>query len=455
MSQRQERERILHSLEHDFINDLSQHLYSTFLLHRINPNFPLPRWANWPKQFDKVPVPSSKYEDDLIDAGAVQYEWDIDEDQLVFERDRAWQVDEMKNKRKTAKERSEVSNGDEGKETEKEVDEEIPSSLRDDSEDDSSDSGSSDADDDSSNSSDSEDSAESDDELNYNEDQLLDPHNKIVEVAYTERIPQAKTCLINALTSLLESNIRHKITALKQSGKIDASLIMTSESITSKNMVPYVGHLANRFNSMLDTMFDTFHRKDYPLNWQHVVMAGMINDRKRVGHGKFNSEMYERLLRKCEDVFLNVHNVYEFEEEDEEEEEADTRDVVTEDGGFNVVKYLESLREEYVGPGQKEYAVLANDYLREFNAGINFKSRLKQNMLNMMHEGVSRKRRRSEFTDEVEWEREGEGEEAEEVVAERTPTDSGDQHEFSNLNQRRHHLLQQQKELIDSYTINI
>lgn len=448
MSQRQERERILHSLEHDFINDLSQHLYSTFLLHRINPNFPLPRWANWPKQFDKVPVPSLKYEDDLIDAGAVQYEWDIDEDHLTFERDRVWQVDEMKNKRKTVKGGSEVSKGE--KENGKEMDEEIVNSLSDGSEDDSSDSGSSDDDNDSSDSSDSEDSAESDNELDYNEEQLLDPHNKIVEVAYTERIPQAKTCLINTLTSLLESKIRHKITVLKQSGEIDASLVMTPDPLTSKNMVPFVGQLANRFNSMLDTMFDTFHRKDYPLNWQQVVMADMINDRKRVGHGKLNSEMYEKLLRKCEDVFVNVHNVYEF-EEDEEEKEDNAGGIITENGGFNVVKYLESLRDEYVGPGQKDYAVLAKDYLCDFNADINFKDRLKQNMLNMMHESVSRKRRRSEFTDEVGVE----GEEAEEIGAERTPTDSGDQHEFSNLNQRRHHLLQRQKELIDSYTINL
>ncbi|CCG21809.1 hypothetical protein CORT_0B00890 [Candida orthopsilosis Co 90-125] len=442
MSIQQERTRILQSLEHEFINDLSLHLYSSFLLHRINPNFPLPRWTHWPKHFDKVPVPNQKYEDDLIDNCVERFEWDIDDDRLMSDRDRVWYKEGGNEKRKEKRKKElSVKEGGDKEQEKRESQRQWHSQLEEEGISDSS-SRSSDNDSLVSGSNDDGNDSDNSDDLDYNEEELLDPNNKIIEVTYTESIPSAKISLMNSISSLLESKIRNKIQKLKNDGKIDTSLIMTSDSLPRNLLLPIVGGIANRFNSMLDTMFDTFHLKDYPLNWRQILLAGMINDRL---HNKLNPQMYEKLIHKCEGQFEHVHNVYEF-DDDEAREEAVEEDVVTDDGGFNVEKYLESLQDEYAGPGQKDYSVLAQEYLRDFNGQVNFSARLKQNMINMIHgeeDVMNRKKRRRSSEDEDE---------------EDEPTDESDKESNwndSNLALLHQKLLQQRKELQDSYTIKL
>lgn len=426
MSNEKERSRVLQSLESEFINDLSLHLYSSFLLHRINPNFPLTRWSSWPKKFDKVPVPSQKYEDDLINGNEERYEWDIDEGHVLYERDRTWQMQGIKRQRK--KKRKDRNRGDnaepaqQGKESSSTSQSEETSSEIDDA-------GSSDTNNDSLHSEDG------DDEVERNEEQLLDSSNKIVEVTYTERVPQAKVSLMNSINSLLELKIRTKIQQMRQQGKIDSSMTMTSDAFPKYMLL--VSELANRFNSMLDTIFDTFHINDYPLTWQNVLLAGIINDRQR---GQLNPQLYQKLLHNCEEIFENVHNVYEF-DNDEAKEEAIRDGIVTDDGGFNVEKYLYSLRDEYVGPGQKVYEALAKNYMRDFNNKVNFQSRLKQNMLNMIGEEGNKRKRKN---DEVEH--------SDEELLLSSSHEERNQPE-SDFEQRHHRLLQQQKELQESYTI--
>ena len=254
-------------------------------------------------------------------------------------------------------------------------------------------------------------------------------------MTYTERVPQAKVSLMNSINSLLELKIRTKIQQMRQQGKIDSSMTMTSDAFPKYMLL--VSELANRFNSMLDTIFDTFHINDYPLTWQNVLLAGIINDRQR---GQLNPQLYQKLLHNCEEIFENVHNVYEF-DNDEAKEEAIRDGIVTDDGGFNVEKYLYSLRDEYVGPGQKVYEALAKNYMRDFNNKVNFQSRLKQNMLNMIGEEGNKRKRKN---DEVEH--------SDEELLLSSSHEERNQPE-SDFEQRHHRLLQQQKELQESYTI--
>ncbi|KAI5964927.1 hypothetical protein CANMA_003437 [Candida margitis] len=439
MSIQQERNRILKSLEHDFINDLSLHLYSTFLLHRVNPNFPLTRWASWPKEFSKVPIPEHKYEDDLIDEDQEKYERDIDEDHDLFERDKEWQLEDAATtkRRKTKRSLRDVRD-EEDASSRGEV------SHKSDSNDGDSDSKhSNDSDDDHG----SDDGNDDDDENNeYDEDKLLNHRNKIIEVSYTEKIPSAKISLMNSINSILETKIHNKINQMKQDNEIDSGLHFTDSF--PKNL-PIVSEIANRFNTMLETMFDTFHLKDYPLNWHHVLIAGMINDRMQ---NRCNRQLYEGVLQQCQDLFDNLHNVYEFEDEEEE----DNSEVFTAGGGFNVGKYLQSLSDESPGPGQKDYSLLAKEYLRGFNEQVNFEARLKQNLINMINENeeddeevrIYMKRRRRSNED-------GASDESEEMQDTPSTVQSEEitsLHE-SNLKSKHRRLLEQQLEFQKSYII--
>ncbi|EMG45938.1 hypothetical protein G210_3837, partial [Candida maltosa Xu316] len=67
MSSRSEIQKILSNLETTYTSDLAIHLYSTFLLHQINPKFPRKSWTRWPLPKDQVPIPEDKYEDDIVD----------------------------------------------------------------------------------------------------------------------------------------------------------------------------------------------------------------------------------------------------------------------------------------------------------------------------------------------------------------------------------------------------
>ena len=82
MSTKADRQQVLGVLEDNYTSDLSIHLYSTFLLRRINPNFPRHSWSYWPLRFADVPIPQDNFEDDIVDG----YEKDIDDDVSALKR---------------------------------------------------------------------------------------------------------------------------------------------------------------------------------------------------------------------------------------------------------------------------------------------------------------------------------------------------------------------------------
>ncbi|CAK7899599.1 hypothetical protein CAAN3_04S06810 [[Candida] anglica] len=60
MANKRERAVILDAIEDEYRHDLALHLYSTFLLHQINPFFPRRNWASWPVPFEQVPDPGTE-----------------------------------------------------------------------------------------------------------------------------------------------------------------------------------------------------------------------------------------------------------------------------------------------------------------------------------------------------------------------------------------------------------
>lgn len=57
MANKREIDTILEGIEEDYTHDLSMHLYSTFLLHKVNFLFPKKKWSSWPLPFNVVPDP--------------------------------------------------------------------------------------------------------------------------------------------------------------------------------------------------------------------------------------------------------------------------------------------------------------------------------------------------------------------------------------------------------------
>lgn len=58
---KKERDLILESIEDEFRQDLAVHLYSTHLLHAINPYFPRRNWLSWPLPYSEVPDPRNLF----------------------------------------------------------------------------------------------------------------------------------------------------------------------------------------------------------------------------------------------------------------------------------------------------------------------------------------------------------------------------------------------------------
>lgn len=67
-----DRDLLLEAIEDDFRQDLAVHLYSSHLLHAINPYFPRKNWLSWPLSLESVPDPrnTSVYADEpVVDYG--------------------------------------------------------------------------------------------------------------------------------------------------------------------------------------------------------------------------------------------------------------------------------------------------------------------------------------------------------------------------------------------------
>ncbi|CAK9441408.1 uncharacterized protein LODBEIA_P52760 [Lodderomyces beijingensis] len=347
---RSEIDKILRSLDRNFCEDLSLHLYSTFLLHRIDSQFPPKTWANWPKPFEGVSAPDQRYVDNLFDdpycdavSGSTS---DNDGDEGP------------------AKKKVRASEANEANEASTSVVATQGSA-----------------------------SIESyggggEDQHSFSSKEVLE-RLKVVEISYHEKKPDAKAVLMNELNALLESKIHRKIEQMKSEGKVDKSWHMTNW-VPKQDTVPICTQVANRFDSMLRMLFtmnDSTERKikkvkmkknrrkkdretENEINkketefrvieWRDVLLAAATSD--ATPSTQMKSEQlreYERLHRDCSGLFDDIKNVYSFESEPEE---LGAELVVSENGEFDVVEYLKYLQ-QFELPLRKEQST--EDHLRE------------------------------------------------------------------------------------------
>ncbi|KAG7666299.1 uncharacterized protein J8A68_000170 [[Candida] subhashii] len=347
MTTRKDRKEILDSLEDEFRSDLSIHLYSTVLLHRVNPYFPRRQWSAWPLDFDDVPIPKHEYEDNLI-INEGYYDKDIEVDYDGYRRVR------NQYKKSRDKTRSIVSNDNED-ESEEEED--------------------SDSDNESSD-------QEQDIQIKKQEYDPIDLVKKpIIKVTMKESVPNSKTLLLNELSSQIQSKINQKISKMKQHGKINDSL-ETSDSMSSNVMFKQLSHqLANRFDNMLNELLTTTtNTTSQPIGWQRVLQSALTSEKSP--YKKLNTETYRKLYSRCEDAFENIQYNYEFDDLEEDMPQDDIE--VIGKNGFNVVNYLMSLKDEQSTSGRLPYEGLAKEYLLKREAKLEQSRTLKHQFFKML-----------------------------------------------------------------------
>ncbi|KAI5954962.1 hypothetical protein KGF54_001523 [Candida jiufengensis] len=350
-------QRILKNLEQDYLQNLSLHLYSTYLGRRINPNFPRQMWSSWPKKFNNVPVPSQNYEDNLINEDNT-IENDINEDFSIYEREFEAYMEKLrptriKNDRKTNNRQEENLEKDNNEEERSDVElenkdqkqaEALENEYREISEEEQS-------------GNDSDDENNKPSLVSEEDAYFLDPKNKIIDIEYVEKIPSGKQALQNSINSILHQKIKDKIYKLQQDGKINKDLELTTDfETTNKTFLNFTNIITTRFDSILQTTFKIYKKKNYPLNWRNILLASLVNDLSK--HRKINKQSYTNLVKKCEDLFINNVNsgIYKFEKDP-------PPGVFTKNGGFDVVNYLRSLTPYFQYKGQLNYYELSENYL--------------------------------------------------------------------------------------------
>ncbi|KAI3406615.2 hypothetical protein KGF56_000460 [Candida oxycetoniae] len=357
MASKTEINQILNSLEQEFIDNLSIHLYSTFLLHRVNCEFPRKIWANWPKSFNDVPIPNVKYVDNLINVYDNEvYEQDIEVENTIFEScllqyDRVIKPRRKNQKRVKDLEQQEQEQDLEQQEQDLEQQE--------------------------------QDLEQQHQDLEHQEQDLNKP---IHEVTYIESLPNAKSALMNCIHALIEFKIHQKIVKMKQEGKIETNLSMTDSGLTGDILVVH-SQLANKFDSMLNTLMQSHvptnqkKKLNDVIRWYDVLQAAMTNDLQSAsGSTASTIEMYERLHQRFKDLFENVRNVYEF---DDTMDESQRNSIITESGGFNVSSYREYLTNfprSRGGVGYDSSSPLTMNQKKE----VLKKKKIEQNILNIM-----------------------------------------------------------------------
>lgn len=339
MSTKSARQEILNSLDAEYTSDLAIHLYSTFLLRRINPLFPKHEWSYWPLPIEEVPIPKDNYEDNTIKG----YKEDIDLWQEKYNKSLQGWIDQYNHKRKKPKNVTKID---------------ISTDY------------SSDGDDSSSSSSGSSDDDDEEEEEHLEE---IDIREKIIQVEYKDKIINSKKILSNSISSILQSKIELKIKKLKELGEIDQILESSDKIFENPILNPIINQISNRFNNMLDNLTSVKRSN----NWQQVLLSSLKSETNP--YSQLNTNMYRDLYSKCDKLFNDIDYKFEFEEheiddddddseDDSEEEQEEDKDkykhVISSNGAFNVIEYLKLLAEE---TNLKKYNDLVDKYPKEFN----------------------------------------------------------------------------------------
>lgn len=284
MLSRRDREGIVDYLETEFREDLPIHLYSTFLLHRINPVFPRRNWASWPLPIEEVPDPGSsrKY---------------VDNEFLTHWKDYMKEDDFHDDQRSLNSEEGEFSSLDP-----EEIEEQ-------------------------------EDHSEESSNGKFSNDTA---YLKVRSVTNITSMTENKIDLLIELQALVEKKLHSKLQRLNDVQEKTAPFTSDFECGVGDEICKKLGNKIDQFvGSIIELQIrglkktNSRRAHDRLLNWQDVLLAG-LNVEKRHRGRVISTDRYRRLYEKCERLFARVRYDYEYENhtddylasEDEQQEES-------------------------------------------------------------------------------------------------------------------------------------
>lgn len=332
MANKKDAHQILELIEDQYQRDLALHLYSTFLLHQIDPVFPRKKWAAWPLPKEEVPDPLNTrlYVDSVVDDNYQDNSY-LEEAELgMFQRFTAGEgkfisTDKVLRMPVTAEEQSKSKN--------------------------SSDSSGSDL------GSGSESNSESEQEDQTFDDRslLLDDEDnnlsRIKNVFSREKLSNPRASLLNEILSMME----HKI---YQRYKESKSELVPTPDLDIKALNEMSKQVANRVAKVVDKMLDFDHRKQKGhakkgrvklYDWQDMLIANLEAESSR--NRLMDCNKHKELYAKCERLFSNEGYRYELINDDNvagpdlEEDGGNTESRIINTEEFDHVEFLEEVEE--------------------------------------------------------------------------------------------------------------
>lgn len=349
MSSQKEINDVIRNIEEDYRHDLALHLYSTFLLHRINPLFPRRNWSSWPLPMGQVPDPktSKLYCDSLIP------------DNLFTRTNGKENEDECQGELFSFTQDSPVFEKKDHHKMNKEM------ALSPFSQADALDEGSDESFDDC--------DVSNDEELNRENSKAR--HFRIRSVTTKETLTDSKIDLLIELSALIERKIHQRIVEKRDKG-IQMAMLHQPDLIieTCKKLATSVD---STFNSIIKYQYRSKMKmtSDRPyvrlMNWQDILLAGL--SMYNTDNSTFDVKEYASLYSLCELMFN--YTDYNYQYLDYSEDEAEDDSLLAEESTINdhhnltkskldVMQHLDRL--ERTHPNMINYAGLKQRTLKKW-----------------------------------------------------------------------------------------
>lgn len=372
MSTKADRTTILDALEDDYRHDLAIHLYSSYLLHSLNPLFPKKNWASWPLPPLEVPDPQTTT--NYVDSNSFVNEFpiDINGEKLTFTP--------MSDSSLTSTQQSSLAIQELS--SSEDEDEDQMSVLSEE---------------------------EEEEEDFYNEKKIRSRQvMKIKTVSFQETLSNSKADLMNELMALVERKIHKRIKEQNRGN------IVLSES--SRKLFMHMSQiLASRVNTTLDKIL-AIQKTSAPrksekrpfmrlLNWQDILIAcsSEPNKKDRI------SNSYRTVYDKCEYLFGGSKYNYDYDDESENDDDNDdenngdsTNEVISSETINRIGDERRSFNEEdYLD--EVESLNVSNAIYRNFNKNLK-KRKLEIEKLSEMEKKLFDRKLEADFkTNQLTW----------------------------------------------------
>lgn len=335
----QEYLQILDTFEEEYRLDLGIHLYSTFLLHRLNHLFPRKHWASWPLPKHEVPdAPYAKrYEDVIVEdtfetnnalLGSFQTEAGASEETILAATNGAKSTKSVKE----LYDETQMAPEDTGTEPVPPLTDKVLESDESDYE--------------NGLQSSFQDPLSDDSDTELPEDPALSETVRVLALATEERMANPKATLINEIGALIERKIHQRLQKKKAQAAISTDIYssrVTKElskkvaNKTSRLMGSFIRQSEQLISRQLQRVYNHLHRQLF--SWHDILLANLENEAGPERHA--NVESLAEVFRKCETLFMNVKYKYEFDmgEVHSEEEESDLEDSDVSDDNIKQVNH--------------------------------------------------------------------------------------------------------------------